>query len=139
MIQPATPKQTILVVDDDHLMRRLVSEMLQLAGYTTLEADGPDQAIQIFEPNYQQIDLVLSDISMPRMNGVDLIARLCARKADLVCVFMSGGNIMPARGTAFLQKPFGIDELHFKVAEALNARAVKQASNGKQKNLEQTT
>jgi CheY-like chemotaxis protein len=110
---------TVLVVDNDPLMLRLVSEMLKLGGYCALEADGPERALRVFDRNLEMIDLVLSDLTMPGMNGRELSARLCTRKPGLPVVFMSGDN--PAED-ANLHKPFGIDELHLRVAQALQAR-----------------
>jgi CheY-like chemotaxis protein len=108
----------VLVVDNDKFMLGLVSEMLVLGGYQVFRADGPEQAIQVFGGHREEISLLLSDLQMPGMDGNTLSDRLCANKPELVVLIMSG-KLQPDSDREILQKPFSIDELHLRVAQAL--------------------
>jgi two-component system, cell cycle sensor histidine kinase and response regulator CckA len=112
--------KTVLVVEDDARTLRLVSEMLRLAGYDVLEAGGPESAIDHFEQNSSQIDLLLSDWQMPGMDGQTLSRRFRAAKPGLPTVIMTGRS-GPECPEGALQKPFGMAELYRKVAESLAA------------------
>lgn len=80
-IDSSPARHTVLVVDDDPLMAHLASEILKLAGYSTLEAVSPEQALEVFEHNRERVDLLLSDVTMPGMNGRELGSRLCEGSA----------------------------------------------------------
>ena len=114
-----TTVQTVLVVDDDPRMVRLVAEMLRLAGYNTLEAHSPEQAVVEFQRQQDNVDLLLSDVTMPGMSGRELRSKLWAARPDLVVILMSGDHTM---ADVVLYKPFGMGELHSCVARALQGR-----------------
>src|SRR5690242_17150230 len=82
--------ETILLVEDDNLLRQLTTELLSGAGYTVMEAADSKSAIEIVEKQSAPIDLVLTDVIMPGMSGAELIAPLRSIKPNLAVVFMSG-------------------------------------------------
>jgi CheY-like chemotaxis protein len=122
---PAIPAtETVLLVEDQAIVRRLVREILEHGGYTVLEAESPEQALETArEPG--EIDLLLTDVVMPRMSGPE-VARAVGGIRDLKVLYMSGhsdlavvkrGLLQP--GTAFIQKPFRARELTDKVRALL--------------------
>ena len=119
-------EERILVVEDDDAVRRMTREFLQLRGYTVLEARGATDAIQFVQSHQEAIDLVLTDVVMPGMKGRELIERLAKLRPGLKVLYMSAyteddaisiGILNP--GTAFIEKPFGPDELAGKVRDVL--------------------
>jgi signal transduction histidine kinase/ActR/RegA family two-component response regulator len=119
-------EERILVVEDDDAVRRMTREFLQLRGYTVLEARGATDAIQFVERHQETIDLVLTDVVMPGMKGRELVDRLGKLRPGLKVLYMSAyteddavniGILNP--GTAFIEKPFGPDDLANKVRDVL--------------------
>jgi CheY-like chemotaxis protein len=125
--RPPGGLETILLVEDAEGLRVLVRELLETAGYTVLDADAPDKALALVESTPGAIDLVLTDMVMPRMGGQELARRISALKPEARIVFMSGysdqaigetGTLAP--GTFFLQKPFTMDTLMQTIRRALD-------------------
>lgn len=119
--------ETILVVDDESDVRSLVSEMLRFYGYRVMEAPNASNAILIMERHQDDVDLVLTDIVMPQMNGFELVDKLCPVYPKLKVVFMSGfTDTVTAdhprldKGKNFVQKPFGANVLIQKIREVLD-------------------
>jgi signal transduction histidine kinase/CheY-like chemotaxis protein len=123
----ATGSETILVVEDEPDVRRVVCKMLTMRGYKVLEAPGPVEAMAVFEKNSDRIDLLLTDVIMPVMNGRELQAQIALLRPGIKTLYMSGyadgviddTGILPD-GVNFLQKPFAPDALTAKVAQILN-------------------
>jgi len=119
--------ETILVVEDEDSVRRLVRSVLQRHGYQVLEAANPGEALLIFEQQ-PGIDLVLTDVVMPRVSGPTLASRLIGLRPKLKILYMSG-HIDPSAaldgvlesGAAFLQKPITPGALLSRVREVLDA------------------
>jgi signal transduction histidine kinase len=117
---------TILLVDDEPDVRKIVRRMLAAWGYTVLEAAGPHEALDLFERHAESIDLLLTDIIMPEMNGSELSNRISQMKPGIKTLFMSGftagvideTGILPD-GVNFLQKPFAPDALTARIARIL--------------------
>jgi two-component system cell cycle sensor histidine kinase/response regulator CckA len=116
----------ILLVEDNDAVRRPVARLLSDFGYDVVAADGPEEALRLAAG--RRLDLLVTDVVMPTMNGRQLAERLLADRSDLKVLYMSGytddaviarGVIEP--GTAFLQKPFGADRLAQKIRELLDA------------------
>lgn len=110
--------ERILVVEDQPDVLRLTSETLHLNGYKVLEASNAGSALLICEEYRDKIDLILTDVIMPRMNGVQLVVRLRKILPDVKVLFMSGYayNIIEQQkilepGQNFIQKPFTADAL----------------------------
>jgi CheY-like chemotaxis protein len=113
--------QPILLVDDDPIIVELVSTVLQMGGYDVVSADNGAQALTIAQAD-RRIGLVLSDIVMPGMTGVQLRESLKAFRPELKCILMSGYDmgLMALDGNAhFLSKPFFPQDLLGKVREVL--------------------
>lgn len=120
--------ETILLVEDEPALLRLATRILERLGYHVLAAAGPEQAIELSAGHEGPIDLLLTDVVMPHMNGRDLHVALCETRPGLGCLFMSGytANVIVTRGVLapgvrFLQKPFSAEALGHAVREALDA------------------
>jgi two-component system, cell cycle sensor histidine kinase and response regulator CckA len=109
---------TVLVVDDEPVICSLVAEVLKREGYSVLTAWSASQAVLLFR-SHHEIDLLLSDITMPEMDGVTLARTLRAERPSLSVLLMSGccesGQIVTSFD--FLAKPFSITELAARVRE----------------------
>ncbi len=126
----ARPTETILVVEDDHRVRRMVEKTLTHAGYTVLVAEGAKTALSLAEQHVATIRLVLTDAVMPDINGREVVRQIALRNPAIKVIFMSGyteniihqdGVLEP--GTHFLQKPFASSALATKVREVLDGPA----------------
>ena len=126
--------QTILVVDDDSATRKLISLILRQGGYGVLEAGDSETAADIHRNHKGEIDLLLTDVSLPGPSGCDLAADLCEAEPRLPVLFMSGlpgaevetFKGMPKEGN-FLQKPFGVAELLQRVQDLSRPRQLRTA------------
>lgn len=123
---PDKGSETILLVDDEDGVRKVVSTILQNRGYKVIEARDGVEAIAAYETNRDRINLVVTDLVMPQMDGFELGEQLASRNASLKILYMSGfrdtagtaRNGEPDR--AFLNKPFTPDALVRKVRECLD-------------------
>jgi len=118
--------ETILLVEDEPAILRMTTMMLELPGYTVLAASTPGEALRLAQEHPGCIDLVLTDVVMPEMNGRDLIKNLLSIYPDMRRLFMSGytADIIAHHGVLdegvqFIQKPFSMEDLAAKVREAL--------------------
>jgi PAS domain S-box-containing protein len=118
--------ETILVVDDEDMIRALIREALQMEGYQVLEASRPTEALNISRRYENTIHLLVSDVVMPDMNGRELANQLVAERPHLRLLFISGHSphILTRSGIdrfegRFLQKPFSTSALVEKVRSAL--------------------
>jgi len=115
----------ILVVDDDVFIRKIVQDRLKMEGYTVTTAEDGEAGWEKFLENTYQ--LVITDINMPRINGVELLNKILATKIKVPTVVMSGGlskameSLVKETGaSAFLRKPFSIKDLVNVVSSELN-------------------
>lgn len=118
--------ETILVVEDDVSVRCLASRILKKNGYRVIEAEDTSEALSIAKRYEWPIDLLLTDIIMPKMNGKELSRRITGIRPGIRVVYMSGytDNVLSALGGAdrdlcFVQKPFTVNSLTQQVASAL--------------------
>jgi PAS domain S-box-containing protein len=121
--------ETILVVEDELALRELACVLLQEAGYTVLESSGVEDAIAIAKDSDRTVDLLLTDVVMPRLDGRELANQLVALRPNLKILFMSGytDDVIVHRGvlkhgTVLVQKPFTKATLLRKVRETLDAQ-----------------
>jgi PAS domain S-box-containing protein len=126
---PEPMSATILLVEDEDGVRGIVREILRREGYIVLEAQNAGEAFLICERHGAPIDLLLTDVVMPRLNGGDLAARLAPMRPEMKILFMSGftqGELdsFVAREYAYLQKPFSPLALKRKVRELLFEQSV---------------
>lgn len=110
---------TILLVEDDEAVRRLARHILVERGYRVLEADCGPSALELVAGRSEPLDLLLTDVVMPRMDGRALYERLLALRPGLPAVFMSGYAEVEITGERFLAKPFAASALLAIVREAL--------------------
>jgi two-component system, cell cycle sensor histidine kinase and response regulator CckA len=120
--------KTILLVEDEDMLRGLIRELLEIKGYLVLEASQGLEALDLFKKSTDPIDLVLTDVVMPHMSGSELIERLRREQPALRVIFMSGytgannaaiHKSLEMPGVAFLQKPFRLNALISQVEELL--------------------
>jgi signal transduction histidine kinase/ActR/RegA family two-component response regulator len=127
---PARGSGTILLVEDEDQVRKVVCSMLRRAGYAVLEARAPDEALVIADQRQVHIDLLLTDVVMPRMNGRQLAERVLALRPGIKMLFMSGytddvilNHGVLDSGVAFIQKPLTPDALTRKVRQVIEAES----------------
>jgi CheY-like chemotaxis protein len=117
-----------LVVEDEEALRELVSDILQRKGYTVLEAQSGDQAMEVWQSEKERIDLLLTDMMMPGgLSGRDVAERLLAERPELKVIYTSGYSIDTVTPEAlgqdamnFLQKPYDPETLAQMVRNILN-------------------
>jgi two-component system cell cycle sensor histidine kinase/response regulator CckA len=120
-----TGQGTILLVEDEKDLRSLNARGLSSRGYTVLQAGNGVEAIEVLEQHEGEIDLVVSDVVMPEMDGPSLLKELRRRKPELKIIFVSGyaeeafANNQPQGQHAFLAKPFELKTLVAKVKETM--------------------
>jgi CheY-like chemotaxis protein len=118
--------ETILLVEDEPSVRRLVSQMLQLTGYNVLEASDGPEALGLMDHAGKRVDLLLTDIVMPFMNGGALAKHLSRQHPTMRVLFTSGYmddvvvQEVVAMGAQFLPKPFTLEALTQKVRQVLD-------------------
>lgn len=119
---------TILVVENGDLLRPLLGKILRREGYEVLEARDGDEALLMWDRYAGSINLVLTDVVMPNMNGKQLVERLRLLKPELKVIYMSGYEVSilaagdkSGSNATFLQKPFRPAELSTKVREILES------------------
>jgi DNA-binding response OmpR family regulator len=103
--------EVVLVVDDNTGVRSAVAAMLQKSGYTVYTAADGRQGLICFELHQSRVTLLLTDITMPNMDGMELARRVLERQSGLPVLFMSGGADDRSNGFEVLRKPFTSDEL----------------------------
>jgi two-component system cell cycle sensor histidine kinase/response regulator CckA len=125
--EAAPGTETVLLVEDEPEVRRLVEKLLRLKGYRVLSAASPAEAVTISKRHEAAIELLLTDVIMPGMNGRELSRVLAANRPRMRVLYMSGytdaamsqQGILPP-GTAFLSKPFTPEALSRKVRDVLD-------------------
>ncbi len=117
---------TILVVDDEQQVRTITELMLAQFGFRVLTAEDGAAAVRVFSENVAEIDLVLMDLTMPKLSGEQAFLEMRKVKPDSRIILTSGYNESEAVGrlsssgvTAFLQKPFELEQLLRVVKAAL--------------------
>ncbi|HSA34149.1 MAG TPA: PAS domain S-box protein [bacterium] len=123
---PKSSGETILLVEDEPMIRDITRKMLDILGYRVVVAATPGEAIRLAREHAGTIHLLLTDVVMPEMNGRELARNLLSLYPDLKRLFMSGytANVIAHHGVLdpgvhFLQKPFSMNDLAHKVREAL--------------------
>jgi PAS domain S-box-containing protein len=142
VLPPLHPgNETVLLVEDEPEVRSLVQRILKTQGYTVVTAANPDEALAISREFKGRIELMVTDVVMPGMSGLQLAERLLPTRPDMRVLFVSGytddamgplGILEP--GKAFLQKPFTPAALARKVREVLDARTTEHPPHPHLKN-----
>lgn len=125
-----TGNETILVVEDEELILEFIKEALGTYGYHILGAGSPEDAIELCEKQETGIDLLLTDVVMPSMNGKELADRVKAFFPGIRTIFMSGYTVdvvahrsILEKGVNFVQKPFNLETLGRTIREVLDSPA----------------
>jgi CheY-like chemotaxis protein len=120
--------ETILVVEDEARVRKLVAGVLTSRGYKVLEAMRGEEAIRLLQAHEGPVDMALVDVVMPEMSGSDLVRQIEPLHPGMRVLYISGytdeaivHHGIPSSGAAFLQKPFLPETLARKVREVLDA------------------
>jgi len=123
---PVTVGDTILLVEDEPAILKMTTRMLEKIGYVVIAAGTPGEAIRLARANEGQIDLLMTDVVMPEMNGSELAANLMSNNPGIKHLFMSGytADVIAHHGVLdegvhFIQKPFAMKELKEKLREVL--------------------
>jgi two-component system, cell cycle sensor histidine kinase and response regulator CckA len=123
------PGTTILVVDDERVTRRVAYRILSEEGYRVFEAASADEAMSVLDMAHRYIHLVILDVVMPIVDGVQLGQEILAKWPSLRLLYMSAhpAEVLTEHGltdlrVSFLAKPFTHDELLGKVQQALDRR-----------------
>jgi two-component system cell cycle sensor histidine kinase/response regulator CckA len=118
---------TILVVDDEAVIRNLAKNILTREGFEVMVAEGGRQACEVFEKQKEKIDLVILDLIMPGMDGKETYRRIAEVSPDVPVIFVTGYTAnMPSPETlsegktGFVQKPYDIDALIKEVERVLD-------------------
>jgi len=134
---PPPGSETILFVEDEESVRELVRDFLVTTGYQVLEATDGVNALEIAAAHRGAIDLVVTDVVMPRLSGREVATRLSAERPDLKVLYISGytddsvfRHGVLEGGVAFLQKPFNLKALAQKIREVLDSRPVAPVAGG---------
>jgi signal transduction histidine kinase/ActR/RegA family two-component response regulator len=119
--------ETVLLAEDDEFVRKAASRILRSRGYRLIEAKDGEEALSLAAAHTGTIDMLLTDVIMPQMDGSRLRDKLCGARPGIKCLFMSGytGALVAQKGiieagTAYLQKPFAAAELLQKVRQVLD-------------------
>jgi two-component system, cell cycle sensor histidine kinase and response regulator CckA len=127
-IEPQAGTETVLLVEDEPVVRTLVQEILQECGYRVLRASSGAEALRLNEETLEPIQLLITDVVMPEMSGPDLASRLGTLRPMMRVLYMSGytdDEVLTRKGlpenSAFIQKPFTPDQFLRKVRETLDA------------------
>ena len=128
---PGGQGETVLVVDDETVIRELISELLTCHGYHVLTAGDGVEALTVFAGHQEQISLILTDMVMPRMDG-EAVIRAVRRSAPVLPIIAMSGNRAATvahitNGLQFLSKPFASDVLLGMVAQLVEARPDSQS------------
>ena len=130
----------MLVVDDEIMVRTLVRRMLEPGRYSVVEAEDGETALRLIERGDPAIDVVLTDLVMPGIDGFDLIAVLARHRPDLPVVCMSGFTSATASQLTvpFIPKPFSLEGLHATLELVLARRRERRqmASDGRRRALD---
>ncbi len=123
----ATDGETILLVEDEPVVLKMTGAMLQRLGYQVEMARHPDEAIRLAREHAGSIDLLMTDVVMPQINGRDLARKLQSTYPRVKCLFMSGytADVIGTHGVLdegvhFIQKPFSLNSLAAKLREVLD-------------------
>jgi two-component system cell cycle sensor histidine kinase/response regulator CckA len=125
----ARGSEKILLVEDEDAVRIVAARVLRNQGYTVIQARNGEEALGLVEEHGPSLDLILTDVVMPDMSGLELADRLRARWPELKLIYMSGyaeGDKLDSRFEVadgyFLQKPFSAEDLVLRVREVLDAK-----------------
>ena len=120
-------EKTILLIDDEEIVINISEMMLKRLGYNVLKAHSGYEGLQLFEKNKSKIDLIISDLEMPKMNGKEVMDKIREINPEIKVVLSSGAltdadekNVMNKGFNGFIKKPYNLNTLYKKMAEIIN-------------------
>lgn len=122
---PSVHRRTILFADDEHIVRRAGARLLQALDFDVIEAEDGERALELWEEHRDEIDLVILDVTMPRLGGREALARLRERAPGLRILLTSGYDAADVLGTpgptpdGFIEKPFRLEHVRAQVEAAI--------------------
>jgi CheY-like chemotaxis protein len=125
--------KTVLLVDDEANTRVTIARMLEAGGFTVVMATNGAEALDRLAAGVHDIDIVLSDVTMPEMNGIDLSYKIREQYPTMPVAIVSGDvselerSIIGRAGVPFIKKPFHAESLYSAVREAIQQQAAKGA------------
>jgi CheY-like chemotaxis protein len=125
--EEANGSGTILLVEDEDVVRELARRVLERQGYTVLTCANGAEAVELADSDDRRIDLLLTDVVMPGLRGYEVAQRVSATRPEMKILYMSGyaEEALVGRaainGSALIEKPFAIDALTRRVRETLEA------------------
>ena len=127
---PSPAAAVVLLVEDDESVGAVARRILEFHGLVVVPADGPEDALRVSDEHPERIDLLVTDLSMPGLNGRELAGQLCARRPGLRVLYLSGyareeaveQGLLDA-SAAFVQKPFASATLMAEVTRVLGTTA----------------
>ena len=124
LIREAAKPGRILLADDEEMVRKAIRFLLAFSGYQVVEAEDGEDAVRKYIEASPPIDLVLLDLDMPRLNGLEALARIRVHNPAVRAIILSGGlHSDHLEQTSFLQKPFDNQQLIGLVRESLEMEA----------------
>lgn len=123
------PGKRVLVVDDDDPARQTIARMLEAGGFSVVQAASGPEALERLATGGKDIDIVLSDVTMPGMTGIDLSYQIRTLYPDMPFAIVSGDvsdlerSIIGRSAVPFIKKPFRAESLYSAVREAIRAHA----------------
>ncbi|MHB1102731.1 MAG: cell cycle histidine kinase CckA [Devosia sp.] len=125
-VRDLTGHERILIVEDEDTVRSFSARALRTTGYEVFEADSGEQALEVLDDIGNDIDLMISDVVMPEMDGPALLTKVRERLPELKVIFVSGyaeesvrQDIADDQSVEFLAKPYSLDQINSKVKEVL--------------------
>jgi two-component system cell cycle sensor histidine kinase/response regulator CckA len=125
-VKDLTGHERILLVEDEESVRAFSARALKTTGYEVFEADSGEEALEVLDEIDNRIDLIISDVVMPEMDGPQLLVKVRERIPDVKVIFVSGyaeesvrKDIADDRSVEFLPKPYSLDQINTKVKEVL--------------------
>lgn len=128
-IKDLTGNERILIVEDEESVRAFAARALSVTGYEVLEAGSGEEALEVLEEIDGKLDLMISDVVMPEMDGPTLLIEVRKKYPDLKVIFVSGyaehgvrQGLADDRSVEFLPKPYSLDQINSKVKDVLSGR-----------------
>ncbi|MCF6301866.1 MAG: response regulator [Devosiaceae bacterium] len=136
VVKDLTGHERILLVEDDESVMAFSSRALEATGYEVYKADGGEEALEILDEINYEIDLMISDVMMPEMDGPTLMLEVREHLPDLNVIFVSGfaedevrSKLSDDRSVEFLSKPYSFDQLNSKVKAVLSGTVQKEGGD----------
>ncbi len=136
VVKDLTGQERILLVEDDESVMAFSSRALEATGYKVYQAEGGEEALELLDEINYEIDLMISDVMMPEMDGPTLMVKVREHLPDLSVIFVSGfaedevrSKLSDDRSVEFLSKPYSFDQLNSKVKEVLSGGAQKKGGD----------